>query len=195
MVVALVAIVIVAIILGMQRSDGRGAGDDDVDPGPTSAPFPSAYPTPAEPLDPEEPGEQDGQDSADPPLALDEPGELETGLAASISRLEAVEGEATLPGEVAGASVRFRVTIDNTTEESVDLRYTVIDVSYGSDQTPALALTEPGGSPLPTEVGAGESVEGTYVFRVPEEERGSGRIIVDYFVGVPPLVFEGTFPE
>lgn len=154
-------------------------------PSPTSAPTstPEATDTAAPPA------------TGDPvPVDIDKPADIVPGLTASIDSIEAVQGEASGPGEVAGPSIRFDVTVVNETSGSADLTSTVVTVYYGDADTPASELRKPGGSPLPARVAAGSSATGTYIFSVPDEERGLVRIMVDYSVGVEPLVFEGSVP-
>jgi hypothetical protein len=130
-----------------------------------------------------------------PPVAIDKPATISPGLTAQITKLESVQGEAKTPGEVAGPAVRMTVTISNTTSAAASLATTVVTAYYGADQTPALELSAPGGSPLPAEVAAGTTVTGVYIFTVPTDKRNDVRIEVDYSVTVQPLVFEGPAPS
>lgn len=50
-----------------------------------------------------------------------------------VTRLEAVEGEATGPGEVAGPAVRFRLVIRNGSDQEVPLGATVVNLYYSKD--------------------------------------------------------------
>jgi|GEM_PF-1955392 len=155
----------------------------------TSPPSDSASPesseAPAPPAATREPG----------PVDIDEPAVIVPGLTASIDSIEAVQGEASGPGEVAGPSIRFVVTVVNGTTSTVNLANTVVTVYYGADEVPASELRKPGGSPLPAEVAAGSSATGTYIFSIPTDQRDQVRIMVDYSVDVSPLVFEGPVPR
>ena len=172
---------------------------DTVSPGASSSPStsesPSSSPSSSE-EPPASPSNSPGasQSAPPPPTDISEPGTVTSGVTATVTDIESVAGEATGPGEIAGPAVRFAVTVINGTNEAVDLRSTVITVYYGSEDTPALELGEPGGVPLPTEVAANSAVSGTFVFSVPTEERSRVRIMVDYMVAVTPLVFEGSVP-
>ena len=126
-----------------------------------------------------------------PPTAIDQPAPITPGLTAEISRVEAVDGTARGPGEVAGPSLRVTVTIENSTTADAPLNATVVSAYYGADRTPAPELREPGGSPLPASVGAGKTVTGAYIFTVPEDQRNNVTLMVDYSVDVTPLVFQG----
>lgn len=126
------------------------------------------------------------------PVKPDAPVEIVPGVTVSLSPFEAVDGEAKVPGEIAGPSIRFTVTIDNRSKETADLTQAVVSAAYGDDQTPALPLTEPGSKPFPASVGAGEKATGTFVFTVPKDQRGVVTVTVDYLAGVPAAVFTGS---
>lgn len=185
----LAAIIVVAIAVAANQSGTPAASTS-----PAATPSTSATPTTSATPEPTASGEPTPGETA-PPGAIDEPADIVPGLSASIGSIEAVDGEASGPGEIAGPSIRFVVTITNSTSSTSNLANTVVTAYYGPDQTPAIELQEPGGSPLPAEVGAGATATGTYIFTIPAEERSNVRIIVDYSVDVAPLVFEGAVPQ
>lgn len=157
---------------------------------------PSAEPEPSASADPdasEEPVE--GGDVTDDILEFDDEAPIDEGVTVSMSGLESVEGEASMPGEIAGPSLRFDVTFTNDSDEAYSLISAVTNVYYGGDQIPAIELAEPGGVALPAEVAAGESVTGTFVYNVPTEDRDRVRITVDYAAAEPSVVFEGSAPQ
>jgi hypothetical protein len=183
------ALVIVAgVALALTLPAGSpGASSPTTPPATTPAsdaptPVPSESPTPVT------------QPPAGDPVPIDTPAEVVTGLTASISGIEAVDGVAKGPGEVSGPSIRFTVTIANATGAPVDLTGTVVTVDYGADRTPAGQLYEPGAVPLATSVAAGGTASGVFVFAIPPESRGLVHITVDYAVDVAPLVFAGATP-
>lgn len=186
-IVVAIGVVVVALILGGPGSAGPGAdpgpgtGAGPSDPAPSDPPSSSPPPDPVDPVAPE-------------PVPIASPGTVTEGVTATITRLQAVDGVARGPGEVSGPSIRFTVTIRNTTDEEVDLASTVVTVDHGRDRTPALQLFEPGGVALPTTVAAGDSVTGVYIFSIPVERRDLVHITVDYSVGVAPLEFTGRVP-
>jgi hypothetical protein len=126
---------------------------------------------------------------------LDEAAEVIPGVTFSIAGLESVEGEAEGRGQVAGPAIRFRIDVDNTTSEAVQLGTTVVNVFMGSAQRPAQELSGPGAEPFPAEVAPGGAASGVFVFSVPLEERDQVAISVDFAVGVPVAVFEGAAPR
>lgn len=126
-----------------------------------------------------------------PPTTINQSAPITPGLTAEILRVEAVEGTARGPGEVAGPSLRVTVAIANSTMADAPLNTTIVSAYFGPDFTPAAELREPGGSPLPAVVRSGETVTGVYIFTVPESERRNVTIMVDYSVEVDSLVFQG----
>ena len=125
------------------------------------------------------------------PINIENPGTITPGLTAKMTSVEAVDGIARGPGEVAGPSLRITVTITNATSKEASLRTAVISCYFGANRTPAQELREPGGSPLPASVAAGNAATGVYIFTVPPAERKNVTIMVDYSVDVSPLVFQG----
>ncbi|RWZ59561.1 hypothetical protein ELQ92_12070 [Labedella populi] len=120
---------------------------------------------------------------------------IDDGVTVSMSDLESVEGEASMPGEIAGPSLRFSVTFTNDSDEAYPLISAVTNVFYGDEQIPAIELAEPGGVALPAEVAPGETATGTFVYNVPTEDRDRVRITVDYTAAEPAVVFEGSAPQ
>jgi hypothetical protein len=181
-------VIVAGVALALTLPAGSpGASSPTTPPATTPAsdaptPVPSESPTPVT------------QPPAGDPVPIDTPAEVVTGLTASISGIEAVDGVAKGPGEVSGPSIRFTVTIANATGAPVDLTGTVVTVDYGADRTPAGQLYEPGAVPLATSVAAGGTASGVFVFAIPRESRGLVHITVDYAVDVAPLVFAGATP-
>ena len=203
---------------GLPLSGATGAGVTS----PTPSDSPDAVLEPAAPTDPAEPSNEESPPEADTPApegtepddGSDGPPSTEVaplvelpavplteqvapvpGVVFSIGSLEAVDGGAQGPGEVAGPALRFTLTLRNDGDAPVSLTSTVVNVYSGAEQLPAVDLREPGAVPLPAEVGAGESVTGVFVFAVPVEQRDQVKIGVDYTVGTPIVVFEGTAPR
>ena len=116
-------------------------------------------------------------------------------LTAKVSKMEAVTGKANAPGEVGGPSVRFTITITNTTGKSVNLSNTVVNAYYGSAATPAIELQSPGGADFPASVATGRSATGVFVFNIPTASRGSVKVTVDTSVNNPVVAFKGAAPK
>ena len=185
-VAGLVALAVVVVLLLRPWESGTPGADPGDRPGtvttsPTPTPTDVATDEPQEPLPPQ-------------PVPIESPGTITDGLTAAITGIEAVDGVAEGPGEVAGPAIRFTVSIVNTGSSPVDLSATVVTVDHGSDRVPGGQLNEPGGRPIPTTVAAGETATGVFIFTVPLDRRGLVNITVDHTVGVVPLVFSGPTP-
>ena len=178
--------VAVAVFAALGPTPGTSAPSQPPSSSPSALPSPSATADPSTP-----PAEGPAAPTVRPPAAIDEAAPITPGLTAEISRVEAVDGTARGPGEVAGPSLRVTVSIVNSTAADAPLNTTVVSSYFGADRTPAPELREPGGSPLPAVVRAGTTVTGVYIFTVPEDERRNVTIMVDYSVDVDPLIFQG----
>jgi hypothetical protein len=130
-----------------------------------------------------------------PPIPLTDQAAVVPGVVFSISELEAVDGTARGPGEVAGPSLRFAVSVRNDTAAPVSLTSTVVNVYFGADQSPATELASPGGVALADEVAAGGTVRAVFIFNVPNDARDLVQIAVDYSAEVPIVLFEGSAPH
>lgn len=115
-------------------------------------------------------------------------------LAATVTAMTAVQGEAKGPGEIAGPAVSFTVRITNTTGRTADLSHTVVNAYYGADASPAQPLTA-GTVAFPTSLADGAGATGSFVFTVPESARDSVLVTVDTSVANPVVAFKGAAPR
>lgn len=130
-----------------------------------------------------------------PPVAIDEVADAGTGMTFRLESLEAVEGEANGPGEIAGPAVRVTVVAANDSPSPVLLEGVVVDLTYGAQNTSASPLSGPGALRFSGEVAAGATATGVYVFDVPVDERGAVSVLVSYAAAVSPVVFQGEAPK
>lgn len=158
---------------------------------PTPAPTPETTPeTTPEPTGPT--GDVDDPPPSRPAVALDAAAEVGDGVSASLVSLDAIEGTATGPGNIAGPALRITVRIENGTDEPVSLGGVVVDLASGRDLVPASPLDDPSAAPFAGTVAPGEHADGVYVFTIPEEDRGSVTVSVGYQAGAPLMVFTGS---
>lgn len=129
-----------------------------------------------------------------PSVGLDVPAVLAPGVQARVSDVEAIQGEARGFGELSGPAVRFRVSVENTTDKPVSLDHVVVDVSAGASDTPALVLSGPGVEVFPPSVEPGGRASAVYVYLVPNEDRNRVRVLFNLRVDVPIAAFEGLVP-
>ena len=124
------------------------------------------------------------------PVALDKTGDFGTGLTVRLSDLAAVEGEATVPGEISGPAIKVTVKARNRADRAVDLNTVLVFFSYGPDQTPASELKD-GARPLKGRIASDDTKTGTYIYSVPEDEREKVRVEISYSGKAPTVAFEG----
>lgn len=150
----------------------------------TSAPRPTETPSPA----------PSASDEPFPELSPVEPDAnivTENGVEISLSRLEAVQGEATLAGETSGPAIRATVRLVNNSDEPLDLEYVTVNAYSGEDRSPAGTITQPGGMPFEGELAPGDAADGVYLFTVAENDRDDVTLTVDYLLGTQVAVFRG----
>lgn len=117
-------------------------------------------------------------------------GDFGTGVTVRLTRVTAVEGRATAPGEVAGPALSVTVVARNGTARSVDLNSVGVLLYFGADRSPATPLRE-GTRPVSGALAPSRTATGTYTFSVPEGERDSVRVEISYSTGAPTVAFEG----
>ena len=117
---------------------------------------------------------------------------ITNGAKIRISAMEKVLGEARLPGEVAGPSLRFQVTIDNPTNAAISTSNMLVNVESGSENKPAVQLSGPGVVDFTGPVAPRSSATAVFVFNIAPVERNRIRILFDYGVTDPIAVFEGS---
>ena len=106
--------------------------------------------------------------------------------------VEAVNVEATVPGEVSGPAVRVKVTA-TAGSTALDLSGASVTVTYGQESTPAVMLTSDEQSQtLPDSVAAGGEATGVYDFAVPEGARDQVVVRVYLNSQEPVAVFSGA---
>ena len=118
--------------------------------------------------------------------------DVDDGVAVRVSRIQAVEGEARGPGEVAGPALRVSIEVNNTSGEELAMDLALTNLYYGKDRTPASTLSGPGASPLPATLAPGKQASGRYVFGVPA--RGRNPLVIEFSLRAdrPTILFEGN---
>jgi hypothetical protein len=151
---------------------------------PATASAPSASAAPADEVDELPPSR--------PPVALGSPGAVGDGVTVSLTRIEAIDGTASGPGNVAGPALRVTVRITNGTSDPLALDGAVVDLAYGSDSAAASPLEDPSRLPFSGTLQPREDATGVYVFSVPDGGRQPVVVSVGYRPGAPYVVFRGT---
>lgn len=127
------------------------------------------------------------------PIPSNEVGEFGTGVTVELLSMRAVQAEATVPGEISGPGIEVVLRITNESAQPLDLSTAQVEVTYGDDRSPGNAIRQ-GSEPFTGTLAAGSSVEGTYVYGVPADQRDVVQISVFYSVDAPVVVFEGPGP-
>jgi hypothetical protein len=201
LVVVLVA-ALIALALGLTDDRAASSATDDgasatTAAGPTVAPAPAEATgtgVPSVPVTPEPTGPTDDVDQPPPSLPevpLDAPAAVGNGIVATLPSIEAVQGEASGPGNVNGPALRVTVRITNGTDQDVSLAGVATNLYHGADRTPASPLDDASQQPLAGTVAAGETADGVYVFSVPADDRAAVTVEVGYQAGAPLLLFTG----
>ena len=129
-----------------------------------------------------------------PEVPLDASAAVGNGVVAGIVELEAIEGSAVGPGNIAGPALRVTVGIENGTAVPVSVSGVAVNLYYGPDKAPASPLEDPSQRPFTGMLEPGESGQGVYVFTVPADQRDVVTIEVGYQAGAPLLLFTGAAP-
>jgi hypothetical protein len=162
---------------------------------PTEAPAAATEPAVVPQLPTPEPtGPTEDVDEAPPSLPevpLDAEGAVGNGVVVTLPAIEAIEGTAVGPGNIAGPALRVTVRVANGTAEPVALGGVAVNLAHGPDRTPASPLDDPSRRPFATMVEPGQSAEGVYVFTVPADARDLVHVEVGYEAGAPLLQFTG----
>ena len=193
-------------LLGACSSSGHGGGASGASAGSTastaasaaarssSAPgtAPSGAPSggSAAPTPDGQPGEPGYTQPEADPVPLESPANVAD--AQVKLAVEAVNVEATVPGEVSGPAVRVKVTA-TAGSAALDLSGASVTATYGQDSTPAVMLTSDQQSQtLPDSVAAGSEATGVYDFAIPEGSRDQVVVRVYLNSQEPVAVFSGA---
>ena len=113
-----------------------------------------------------------------------------TGLTVRITRITPITGQASAPGEVGGPALRIQLEAHNAGGKPISLDRSVVFVSYGAERTPAEELST-GEKRFSGSVPPGAKRNGTYVFTVPEDQRGDVRVEISYTGTAPTVALQG----
>jgi hypothetical protein len=194
---ALAAVVVVAalvVVLLVVTGDGDEPGDPAASrtPVPTAAvPSTTAAPTSAAPGPTGPAVNADELPPALAPVPLDGTADGGDGVTATLPRIEAIQGTAVGPGNVAGPALRVTVRIQNGSAEPLSVDGVAVNLYLGEELAPANPLDDPSQQAFTGRVQPGESADGVYVFTVPTDRRDAVTVEVGYGPGVPFLRWSG----
>lgn len=124
---------------------------------------------------------------------LDEVVTLETGVRVSVVEIAGITVEAETPGEVAGPAVAATVRFENESGEPLDVGGAMVVLLDAAGNVAAPTTSAPA-APAIGSIDDGDTAEGIYVFRIPEDTRHEITLTVDYAAGAPVVVFHGAVP-
>ena len=167
--------------------------------GPTTAPGtddPASSPEPTATADPTtdpttDPTAAPTEDPTAPPVDLEDPAEIGE-ITARLARIEAIEGEAEGPGEIAGPALRVTVELTNGSAAAAALTGVVVNLYHGPDAAPAELLAGSGSAWFEGALAPGATVTGVYVFTVPLDDRDPIQVTVFVTPDEPTVLFEGA---
>lgn len=178
---------------GAGRSDPSASAEATPDTDSASG-VSSSKPTPVPTAAPSTTPATVGPHPTAPPVPLSAPASPAAEVRAELASIDAVTASAELPGETGGPALEITLEISNGTNRDFDLAGAVINLYYGRDRVPAVPI-ESASDPLPPMAGPDSPVTGSYVFRVPVEERRQIRVEVDLGIGRTVVLFEGAAPR
>ena len=113
-------------------------------------------------------------------------------MSVRVSNIQQVDGEAQGPGEVAGPALRVSIEVQNSTDNEISMELALANLYYGTDRTPASALSGPGVRPFPETIESDKAATAQYVFGVPKQSRNPLAVEFSYTVEAPTVIFEGN---
>jgi hypothetical protein len=195
---ALAAVVVAALVVVLIVVTGS---DDDgsTDPAASRIPVPTAAvptgtaatPTSAAPGPTGPVVNADELPPALAPVPLDGTADTGDGVTATLPSIEAIQGTANGPGNIAGPALRVTVRIQNGTGEPISVEGVAVNVYLGAELAPASPLDDPSQQAFTGLVQPGESADGVYVFTVPTDRRDAVTVEVGYAPGVPFMRWTG----
>lgn len=197
---AVVVAVALVLAIGIATGWGANSGDDpEGDAGPTPSASGSSTSSSASP-DPDESEPSESDDDAPAPseprataapVPLDATAEPADGIRVTIDSITAIDGRASVPGEVEGPALQVTVNVENANSDDALTDTLIVNVYYGPDRTPANILVSPR-QDLPLTVAPGETAKGVYAFSVPADARGQILVELDLSLDLPVVLFEGA---
>ncbi len=133
--------------------------------------------------------------AVDDAVPLDDVATPEADVTVSLAKLEAVQGTAQGPGQVAGPALRVTLEVTNGTGEAIPLNAALVQVYCGPDRIPGDPLSGPGVSEFGGTLAAGDSATGVYVLTCPVELRDDVQITFGYVPAGAKVAFEGAAPR
>ena len=124
-------------------------------------------------------------------MALDATADAGDGVTATLPPIEAIDGTAVGPGNVAGPALRVTVRIQNGTGEPVSLDGVAVNLYFGADLTPASPLDDPSRRRSPAGRSRGTPPTASTSSRCPPTQRDAVTVEVGHAPGAPFMRWTG----
>jgi hypothetical protein len=111
-------------------------------------------------------------------------------ITAKVDRVEVIEAQARLPGEIAGRALAVSVTVTNESAVPLDLSGATVTLVDAAG-TPASSLTAPPSQPFAAVVDPSGASTGVFVFTQSESNPRPLKISVSYAAASPVVLFVG----
>lgn len=121
---------------------------------------------------------------------IDEPVAFDTRVTVTLTSIEVISVEAQTPGENSGPAVRVNVSIENSSDEPIDVGSAVVNLSADEGEY-GVGTTAGDPQPFQGSVEPGETAEGSYVFMLDPAADREVTITVNYAAGEPLAIFTG----
>lgn len=123
--------------------------------------------------------------------ALDKTAKLKGGVDISIAKVSTLNVKSETPGEIAGPAVAVTLDVQNSSGKPIDLSTAMVTLT-GAKGSYGQPTTSDPYKPFSGSISSGASATGTFVFRLPAQERQSLSITVQYVAGAPVALFAGN---
>jgi len=187
MMAAAVAAVLGLILVWALNSS---SGDKEAKPEPTAASNQTSGPTPKSTPTTAPPTQVTAKPVGKNP-DLDSPVKLSDGATAKIVKIEKVQSQGELPGEISAPALRF--TVETTAgSEALNLATVVVNAYYGPEKIPAVSISGPGGKPFGGSLASGKTAKGVYIFNIPVAERDNVSVEFNWSPKAKPVILSGN---
>jgi hypothetical protein len=126
-----------------------------------------------------------------PEVPLDETAQFGGRISAEVTSIDRIEGEARLPGEVAGSALAVHVRLDNGSSKRLDVSGVTVTVE-DRDGTPSSPLSTDPAEPFAETIDPGAATEAVYVFAFEDSQPQPITVGINYSADEPVAFFVGS---
>jgi hypothetical protein len=129
------------------------------------------------------------------PVAMTATASFGNKVEARLTKLEAVNATASMPGEFTGPAVAVTAEITNGSSTPIDLNAVTVDMQ-SADGVPFTQVTPTPPTAFSGTLDPGRSATGRYIFTVKNTAaRDNVRLSIEYAAQVPTVLFTGNVPH